>query len=66
LKAPVSGEVVEVNYETVEVPEIINEDPMSEGWLLKVELASSHEFDELLTEEEYEDFLSEEEDLEED
>ena len=66
LKAPVSGEVIEVNYEAVEVPEIINEDPMSEGWLVKVELTSSLEFDELLTEEEYEDFLSEEEDLEED
>ena len=64
LKAPVSGEVVEVNYEAVEVPEIINEDPMSEGWLVKVELASSLEFDELLTEEEYEDYLSEEEDEE--
>ena len=57
LKAPVSGEVIEVNYEAVEVPEIINEDPMSEGWLVKVELTSSQEFDELLTEEEYEDLL---------
>jgi glycine cleavage system H protein len=66
LKAPVSGEIIEVNYEAVEVPEIINEDPMSEGWLVKVELTSSLEFDELLTEEEYEDFLSEAEDLEED
>jgi glycine cleavage system H protein len=66
LKAPVSGEIIEVNYEAVEVPEIINEDSMSEGWLLKVELASSQEFDELLTAEEYEDYLSEEEDLGED
>ncbi len=49
----------------MEVPEIINEDPLSEGWLVKVELTSSLEFDELLTEEEYEDYLSEEEDLEE-
>ncbi len=65
LKAPVSGEVLEVNYEAVEVPEIINEDPMSEGWLVKVELTSNPEFDELLSEEEYEDLLSEEEDLEE-
>ncbi len=66
LKAPISGEVVEVNYEAVEVPEIINEDPMSEGWLVKVEMGSALEFDELFTEEEYEDHLSEEEDLEED
>jgi glycine cleavage system H protein len=61
LKAPVSGEVLEVNYEAAEVPEIVNEDPLSEGWLLKIELGSSPEFDELFTEEEYEDHLSEEE-----
>jgi glycine cleavage system H protein len=66
LKAPVSGEVIEVNYEAAEVPEIINEDPLTEGWLIKVEMASSQEFDDLYTEEEYEDHLSEEEDLEED
>jgi len=61
LIAPVSGEIVELNYETIEVPEIVNEDPMSEGWLLKVEISSSEEFDDLLSEEEYEDFLVEEE-----
>jgi glycine cleavage system H protein len=66
LKAPVSGEVVEVNYEAMEVPEIVNEDPLSEGWLVKVELTSGLEFDELFTEEEYEEHLSEEADLEED
>lgn len=66
LKAPISGEVTEVNYEAAEVPEIINEDPMTEGWLFKVEMASALEIDDLFTEEEYEDYLSEEEDLEED
>lgn len=66
LKAPISGEVVEVNYEAAEVPEIINEDPLTEGWLVKVEMASGLEFDDLFTEEEYEDHLSEAEDLEED
>ncbi len=66
LTAPLSGEVIEVNYEAMEVPEIINEDPLAEGWLVKVELGSSAEFDELLTEDEYADYLSEEEELEED
>ena len=65
LIAPVSGEVIEVNYEVLEVPEIVNEDPFTEGWLVKLEMPSSQEFDELLTEEEYEEYLSEEE-LEED
>ncbi|MFZ5450523.1 MAG: glycine cleavage system protein H [Thermodesulfobacteriota bacterium] len=59
LIAPISGEVVEVNYEALEVPEIINDDPLSEGWLLKVEMPSGQEFEDLLTEEEYEDYLSE-------
>jgi glycine cleavage system H protein len=63
LIAPVSGEVIELNYETLEVPELVNEDPLAEGWLIKVELASGQELDDLLTEEEYEEFLAEEEEL---
>ncbi len=61
LTAPISGEVVEVNYEALEVPEIINDDPWSEGWLIKVEMPAGQEVDDLLTEEEYEEYLSEEE-----
>ena len=38
LYAPVSGEVVEVNEATSERPEVINSDPYTEGWLLKVRL----------------------------
>ena len=64
LIAPISGEVIEINYEVLEVPEIINDDPMMEGWLLKVELPAGQEFEDLLTEEEYEEYLSEEEELE--
>lgn len=60
LIAPVSGEVVDLNYETLEVPEIVNDDPLAEGWLLRVEMSSGLEFDDLLTEEEYEDYLAEE------
>ena len=66
LKAPISGEVVEVNYKAAEMPELVNEDPLTEGWLVRVEMASGQEFEELFTEEEYEDHLSDEEDLEED
>jgi glycine cleavage system H protein len=66
LLAPISGEVIDVNYEALEVPEIVNEDPLSEGWLLKVEMPSGLEFDDLLSEDEYEEFLSDAEELEED
>lgn len=65
LIAPISGEVIDINYEAVEVPEIINEDPLSEGWLLKVEMTCGPEFDDLFTEDEYTEHLSEEGELEE-
>jgi glycine cleavage system H protein len=61
LMAPISGEVIEVNYEALEVPEIINDDPLLEGWLLKVEMPAGQEVEDLLTEQEYEEYLSEEE-----
>jgi glycine cleavage system H protein len=62
LLAPISGEIVEVNYELNDVPELANEEPYEDGWLLRLEMTAPSEFDELLTEDEYEEFLKEEED----
>jgi len=61
LLAPLSGEVVEVNYELNDVPELVNEDPYEEGWILRLDMTAPSEFNELLTEDEYEDYLKEEE-----
>lgn len=61
LLAPLSGEVVEVNYELNDVPELANEDPYEEGWILRLDMTAPGEFNELLTEEEYEEYLKEEE-----
>ena len=60
LYAPVSGEVLEVNSESEISPEMINEDPFQDGWLIRMNVPSMAEFDELLTEEEYEEYLEEE------
>ena len=46
--SPLSGEVVEVNAKVVEEPEIINDDPYGEGWLVRVRLRDTAEVDELL------------------
>lgn len=46
--APLSGEVIEVNERAGESPEVINEDPYGEGWLVKVRLSDPAEVDELL------------------
>ena len=37
---PISGKVVEVNEKLVEQPELLNESPLDDGWLIKVECDS--------------------------
>jgi len=54
LYAPVSGEVVAVNENLHDQPELVNEDPYGDGWLLEVEPSDDSEFEELMDAEEYE------------
>lgn len=46
--APLSGEILAVNERAVEEPEIVNEDPYGEGWLVRIRLADPTEVDVLL------------------
>jgi glycine cleavage system H protein len=46
--APLSGEILEVNQKAVDEPEIVNEDPYGEGWLIRVRLADPSELGSLL------------------
>ncbi|HCV28675.1 MAG TPA: glycine cleavage system protein GcvH [Dehalococcoidia bacterium] len=41
LLAPIGGTIVEINSEVIDMPEKVNEDPYSVGWLLKVEVADA-------------------------
>ena len=59
--APLSGSVLEVNDEVVDAPELINESPYEEGWLIKVRLSDPSEADELMTADEYNELLASEE-----
>jgi glycine cleavage system H protein len=52
LYAPVSGEVVAVNEELFDRPELVNEDPFDDGWMLELDV-SEDAFDDLLSPEEY-------------
>lgn len=60
LYAPVSGEIVEVNSALDDAPEVVNEDPYGEGWMIKVKMADASQVDEMMAAEEYEAFVSEE------
>ena len=56
--APISGRVIEVNTRIEETPEIINNSPLQEGWLFKIEVMNSEEIQELILKSEYELFIN--------
>jgi glycine cleavage system H protein len=58
--APVSGEVVSANPKLVEFPQVINEDPYGEGWLIKVRPYNPDEIYDLVDSDEYKALLDEE------
>ncbi len=56
--APVSGTVTEVNQELAESPEIINEDPYGDGWLIKIRISDGAELDDLMDNGEYQEIIA--------
>jgi glycine cleavage system H protein len=58
--APIGGTVVTVNDRLTANPEIINEDPYGEGWMVKVELGDVSEIDDLMTAAQYREFVAQE------
>jgi glycine cleavage system H protein len=59
IEAPISGEVLEVNAEALENPDLINAEPYGGGWLLRVRIENPGELDDLINEEEYADLTTE-------
>ena len=60
LYAPIGGEVVEVNQEAIDSPELVNNDAYGRGWLLKVRLSEPSELDKLLSAEAYDELITKE------
>jgi glycine cleavage system H protein len=59
LFSPITGAVEESNTALIKTPQLINEDPYGDGWIMKVNIESEDELEELLSSSEYEDFLGE-------
>ncbi|SNB46178.1 glycine cleavage system protein GcvH [Geobacter sp. DSM 9736] len=53
LYAPIGGQVVEINEELKDAPELINDDPYDSGWLVVVEMSDPEELNSLLSAEDY-------------
>ncbi len=58
LFSPITGEVTEINDRLLDHPELVNEDPLGEGWMVRVTVADTAELDQLMSAEEYEAFIS--------
>lgn len=54
---PVSGEVLEVNPDLEQSPELVNKDPYGKGWMVKIRLTDPSEISTLLTAEKYKELL---------
>jgi glycine cleavage system H protein len=55
--APVSGQVAELNQKSIDEPGLVNQSPYDEGWLVKIELKSPGELDNLMNNNQYEQFI---------
>ncbi len=56
VKAPVSGTVVEVNEALADEPEKVNNDPMGDGWFIKIKITDTSELDNLMDEDAYKEY----------
>jgi glycine cleavage system H protein len=54
LYAPVSGRITAVNEDLADSPELVNESPFENAWMIEVELTEESDLDKLMSAEEYE------------
>jgi glycine cleavage system H protein len=58
LYIPVSGEIVAINEQLADAPELVNNAPYGDGWMVRLKLSTPGEVDGLLSSSEYEDFIA--------
>ena len=55
---PVGGKVIEINSTLEDNPELVNEDPYGEGWIIKIDISDLSEVDSLLSPEDYKNLIA--------
>lgn len=55
--SPVSGEVIEINENLDESPDLINSDPYGEGWMVKVRMSNKSELSQLMNARQYSELM---------
>ncbi|PLW93195.1 MAG: glycine cleavage system protein H [Marinilabiliales bacterium] len=56
---PVGGEIVEFNEKLLDAPDLINQDPYGEGWVIKVKMSDQSELDNLMDADTYKGHIGE-------
>lgn len=59
--SPVSGTVIEINDDLPDSPDMINEDPYGDGWIVKIQMSDPTDLEDLMESEAYEAFVAEQE-----
>ncbi len=57
LTSPISGDVVEVNEALKDTPELINDQPYKDGWMVTIKMSNPAELDSLMSADEYKQYL---------
>jgi len=59
IKSPISGEILEVNEELEDAPELINKSAFEDGWIIKLKIKDKSELEQLLSAEKYKELIEE-------
>ena len=54
---PIAGKVIEVNSSLEDKPELVNEDPYGEGWIIKIDISEQSQIDSLLSPSDYKNLI---------
>ncbi|PLX17007.1 MAG: glycine cleavage system protein H [Candidatus Muiribacterium halophilum] len=57
--APLTGQITELNETLEDTPELLNEEPMTDGWIFKMKISDKDEIEDLMDEKDYKDYLRE-------
>ncbi|MDZ7660261.1 glycine cleavage system protein GcvH [Fodinibius sp.] len=58
LFAPVSGEIVDINEQLEMEPELVNDDPYGDGWMVKISVKEESQLDDLMSPDEYKEIVA--------
>ena len=54
---PIDGEIIEINEKLSEAPELINQSPYEDGWIVKIKPSNPEQIDSLLSKEQYDELV---------